>query len=74
MKPDSFDIRGYAPNVDPMDELPPNAGAKRPPTGPFRAFLYPRPFFPVGLETSRGAVDATTSHPFYVVQGLGGGG
>ena len=36
------DTRGYAPNADPMNKLPPNAGAKRPPTGPFRAFLYSR--------------------------------
>ena len=56
MKPDSFDTRGCAPNADPMNELPPNAGAKRPQTGPFRAFSYPRfPPFPGGLETAAGA-------------------
>ena len=37
---DSFAIRGYAPDADPMNELPPNAGAKRSSTGPFRAFSY----------------------------------
>ena len=54
------DIRGYAPNADPMNELPPNTGAKRPPTGPFRAFSYPRPLFPGGLETEAGSKEGGT--------------
>lgn len=28
MKPDSFDIRGYAPDVDPMDDSLPNDDEK----------------------------------------------
>ena len=57
---DSFDIRGYAPDADPMNELPPNAGAKRSSTGPFRAFSYPPPPLSGGLETEAGAEEGGT--------------
>ena len=57
---DSFAIRGYAPDADPMNELPPNAGAKRPLTGPFRAFSYPCLPFPGGLETEAGSKEGGT--------------
>ena len=54
------DIRGYAPDANPMNELPPNAGAKRPSTGPFRAFSYPRPPLSGELETEAGAEEGGT--------------